>query len=149
MKLTIATLCFCMLAGNALAEDKADRQLVLDYFKVARMEQTMNTSVDAMVASMLPNAGEQDKRALKDMVNATVGWEAAREQLIAIASEIYTRQELKAAIAYMKTKPGASMIAKNETFAKLYAEQMAANLQKLLESSPAPSAAPIGGGKPE
>lgn len=141
MKLMTATLCLCVLCSGALASDKPDRKLALEYLQAARMEQTMNSSIDAMVSSMYPNANEKEKGEFRAIIEQTVGWEASKEQLLAITTEVYTKQELKAAITFMKSKAGASMTAKNETFSKLYAEQMAANLQKFISSYAPPAAA--------
>jgi hypothetical protein len=69
-----------------------------------------------------------------------MGWDAIKDQLADLVVNLYTREELKAAIAFEKSRLGASITAKNELFAKQFADLLSQNMQRFAKNnSPQPN----------
>lgn len=62
-----------------------------------------------------------------------MGWDATKDQLAELVMKLYTREELEASIAFMKSPAGASYTAKNEEFSKQFTTLIANNMQSVVK----------------
>jgi hypothetical protein len=131
-----------VLSSSAFGDEKADKKLAIEYLRMSRFEQIIDATVDSYSQSMFKDMSSEDRAKFKEAMNATMGWEAIKDQLADIVIRVYTKQELKASIAYMKSKLGASMTAKGEQFSSMMAAQMSGNFQKFIQEHPLPSTPP-------
>jgi hypothetical protein len=143
VKATLLFLACLVLSSSAFGDDKADKKLAIEYLKMARFEQIMNATADSYSQSMFKEMSSEDRAKFKEAMNASMGWEATKDQLADIVIKVYTKQELNASIAYMKSKLGASMTAKGEKFSSLMASQMSGNFQKFMQEHPIQPNAPV------
>jgi hypothetical protein len=122
--------------GNAIAKERTNKELALEYLQLSKFEQTINASIDAY-SLQLPDA---DKQQFKKYMREVMGWDAIKDQLSDLVVNLYTREELNAAIAFEKSRLGASITAKNELFAKQFADLLSQNMQRFAKNnSPQPN----------
>jgi hypothetical protein len=140
MKNIAAILIFITFAvagiGNAIGKEMTNRELALEYLKLSKFEQTINASIDAYSLQLSEHLPEADKEQFKKSMQDVMGWEAIKDQLAELVVKLYTREELKAAIAFEKSRLGASITAKNELFARQFAELLSQNMQRLSKKDP-------------
>jgi hypothetical protein len=130
----VAVLFAClMLSNNAFAGERPDKKLAIEYLEVSRFEQITNAMIDSYSRNLLMKFPQEEQQKLNKMLNDVLGWEGQKDQLAEIVIQVYTKRELQAAIAYMKSKLGASMTAKSEEFSNLYAAKIASNLQRFAQ----------------
>ena len=113
----------------ALAGDK-DR--AIEYLKLSRIDEAIAESINTYDAQLFANAPAAERAKLRALLETTMGWEAIRDRLAEIVTQVYTPQELDASIAFMKTPLGASATAKSGEFSRQFAGLLAANLQLTL-----------------
>jgi hypothetical protein len=136
MKAITAFLFLVILSFGAHAADRPDRKLAIEYLKVSRIEQIINSSLDTYSQQIFKNTPEADRAQLDKMMREVIGWEATKDQLADIVSDIYTKAELKASIAFMKTPLGASATAKGDAFSAQFAALLSQNLLKFIREHP-------------
>lgn len=132
-----------VFSANLCAQDMPDKALAIEYLQASRFEQVTKSTIDSYSQSLVTGASQEQQDNIRRLLNGVMGWEAQKDQLAEVVMRVYTRQELDAAIAYLRSPLGASMAGKVDEFSKLYAAQMAVNFQKFMrEHTPAPSPAP-------
>ena len=138
MKLVSLLIACLMLSVNAFASERPNKKLAIEYLEIARFEQITNTTIDTYSRDLFKEMPKEDQAKFNKLLNDIVGWEATKNQLAEIVLKVYTKQELTAAIAYMKSKLGASMTAKSEEFSNLYSAGIANNFKKFIQEHPIP-----------
>lgn len=136
MKIVTTFLLLIMVSFGAHASDRPDRKLAIEYLKVSRFEQMINTSLDTYSQQMFKNLPDADRVKLDKMMRDVMGWEATKNQLADLVSDVYTKAELKASIAFMKTPLGASATAKSDTFSTKFSTLLSQNLLKFIREHP-------------
>lgn len=127
--LTLALSLFCF---NAYAAENIDKELALEYLKISRYEDVVNASIKQYETQILREATPEVKAEIHNVFVNTLGWDATKDQLATLVMNIYTKQEIQASIAFMKSPEGASATAKSEEFSKQFTALLAGNLQKVL-----------------
>jgi hypothetical protein len=136
VKIVSVFLAILLFSFNAFAAEKADKKLAIEYLKMARYEQMVTTTIDSYSQQLFKDMPSEDRAKFKKFLTDTMGWEATKDQLADLVVDLYTKQELNASMAFMKSKLGASMTAKNEKFSDMMAVQMSNNLQKFIQEHP-------------
>ena len=118
------------------ADEKVDTKLAIDYLVASKTDRVVNTAIDSYAQQFAKMEGFKDMSAadhanLKKILYETMGWEATKNQMAEIVVAMFTRDEIKAAMAFMRTKHGASLTAKQEEFSR----QMAVVISKNLEAA--------------
>jgi len=121
--------------GNAIGQERTSRELALEYLKMSKFEQTVNASIDAYSLQLSEHLPEADKLQFKKSMQEVMGWDAIKDQLADLVVNLYTREELEAAIAFEKSRLGASINAKNGQFAKQFAALLSQNMQRLAQNN--------------
>lgn len=142
--LTVAVL--GLFAGTAFAQ-APDRALALEYLQVARYQQILEASaVEYKKQLISPDAPAQAQAIFTKLMDAAMGWETLREPLIDLVIDTYTKEELVASIAFMKSPAGASATAKSGEFSTrfttLAAERLKAAIAKIEETAKGPAPVP-------
>ncbi len=145
MKKVVFFLILLTLSFSALGKEPADKQLAIQYLKLARVEQIINTSLDTYEQQLSKEFPPEDRAKFDEMLRQAMSWDAVKDQLADLVVKVYTRAELKAAIAFMKSPLGASLTAKSDQFSAQFASLLSHNLQKFMREhpmQPSPSASP-------
>ena len=121
--------------GNAIGQERTNRELALEYLKMSKFEQTVNASIDAYSLQLSEHLPEADKLQFKKSMQEVMGWDAIKDQLADLVVNLYTREELEAAIAFEKSRLGASINAKNGQFAKQFAALLSQNMQRFAQNN--------------
>ena len=122
-----------MAAMAANAADPDQRQLALDYLTTSRVEDLINSSMNEYDEQLFKDATPEKRAEFRKFLKDAIGWDALKEQLIDLVLTLYTKEELEASIAYMRSPAGASMTAKGPEFSKRYASIGLSNLQKVIK----------------
>lgn len=132
----ITLLLFCTLFSWAIhaaeTENRPDKALALEYLETAQYKEAVDVSLDVYRQNFKNTPGISPAAAehLGQMLQKTLGWEATKDQLAEIVAEVFTADELRAAIAYMKTPLGASATAKTKEFTTLYSTFLSQRVEK-------------------
>jgi hypothetical protein len=127
--------------GNAIGEERSDKVLAIEYLQVSKFEQGINAAIDTYSLQLYGNMPEAERPHLKKFMQNTMGWDAIKDQLADLVVKLYTREELNSAIAFEKSRLGASIAAKNEQFSKQFAELLSQNMQRFAQKNSLPSPA--------
>jgi hypothetical protein len=112
---TLITLLFsaCLiLPGLAAADDNSHREQVDILFKLTRMEQKINESVESVAELQLrQNPALEAKRGqLMAFLQRQIGWDAVKEDLYEMYMQTFTEEELKTINAFYITTTGQKVI---------------------------------------
>lgn len=138
MKNTALMLIFALFSFNTYAAEKAGNNLAIEYLTISNIKDVINASIQQYETQMFSAAKPEDKAMIHKMMVEAMGWEATKDQLANIVMNLYTKEELEASIAFMKSPAGASATAKNEEFSKQFASVISINMQKVLAECCAP-----------
>jgi len=138
MKTATTFLLLVMLSFVVNASDRPDRKLAIEYLKASRFEQIINSSLDTYSQQMFKSLPDTDRVQLDKMIREVVGWDATKDQLADIVGDVYTKAELKASIAFMKTPLGASATGKGDAFSVKFSSLLSQNLLKFVLEHPIP-----------
>jgi hypothetical protein len=119
--------------SNAIGKERTNKELALEYLQLSKFEQTINISIDTYSLPLSEHSPEPDKQQFKKSMQEVMGWDAIKDRLIDLVVKLYTREELKAAIAFEKSRLGASISAKNEQFAKQFADLLSQSLNQFAQ----------------
>lgn len=139
MKSFVIGLALLVASANVLADTRPSKQLVAQYIKQAQAEQEITAQVEGYAQQLSANADPEAKAQIVKYLNATIGWNTIKDQYAALVEKTYTAEELKAALAFLKSPAGSSITKKNQRFAQDMAALIATNVQqvtKQLSSSP-------------
>lgn len=145
MKTVASFLILLTISFSALGKEQADKQLAIQYLKLARVEQIINTSLDTYKQQLSKEFPPEDRTKVDEMMRQAMGWDVVKDQLADLVVKVYTKAELKAAIAFMRTPLGASLTAKSDQFSAQFASLLSHNLQKFMREHPVqpnPAASP-------
>lgn len=120
------------LSCSIFAAEKVSKELAMEYLKTARIENVINTSRMQYEVQLFGKAKPEEKEIFHKIMVDVMGWEATKDQLAGLVMQVYTKEEIEASIAYMKSPLGASAIAKNEEFSKQFANILSENLKKVI-----------------
>lgn len=127
----LLALAFC-IPSLAFAHEAPSRERILEFLRLANMEQSLNASLDVMTQQMLPGMPPEEKQGFRCLMNRVMGWESMQADYVQAAQELYTREELDAYIAFLKTPLGAAINAKNEQLLRRLSELMASRFANLV-----------------
>jgi hypothetical protein len=142
MRKVAVILLFLVFSTNGIGEELSDKELAIEYLQVSRLEPGINAMIDAYSLQLYGNMPEADRPPLRKFMQDVMGWDAIKDQLADLVVKLYTREELDAAIAFEKSRLGASISAKNEQFSRQFTELLSQNMQRFSRSnslSPAPA----------
>ena len=108
----IAILLTALTPLTSMAESETQRDELEILFKLTRMEQKINESVDFAVQLQLQqNPGLQQHRALlQSFLQKHMGWEALKEEIAAMYLRTFSQQELEQMNAFYITPTGQKVI---------------------------------------
>jgi len=139
MKSFVIGLALLVASASVLADTRPSKQLVEQYIKQAQAEQEIAAQVEGYAQQLSANTDPEAKAQIVKYLNATIGWNTIKDQYAALVEKTYTAEELKAALAFLKSPAGSSITKKNQRFAQDMAALIAKNVQqvtKQLSSSP-------------
>lgn len=139
MKSFVIGLALLVASASVLADTRPSKQLVEQYIKQAQAEQEIAAQVEGYAQQLSANADPETKAQIVKYLNAMIGWNTIKDQYAALVEKTYTAEELKAALAFLKSPAGSSITKKNQRFAQDMAALIATNVQqvsKQLSSSP-------------
>jgi hypothetical protein len=137
MKSIALALLFLFGTTVSYAEGTPSKQLVAQYIAAAQVEKMIAAQVEGYVAGYTqePALRGMDKTRIAEYMNATLGWQGIKDQYTALIEKTYSAEELKAAIAFMRTPAGASMTQKSLQFSKDLAAAMTGRTLKTHQPS--------------
>jgi len=116
-----------------MAADNTEQQLALEYLTLTNMEGVLNASIKEYDEQLFKNAPQSEREKLHSMLENSIGWNATKDQLSELVANLYTKEELKAYISFVKTPAGKSFNDKNSEFSKRYTTFASENLQRALK----------------
>lgn len=119
----------CLPCGTAIADDTVKPPLARQYLEEGKFRDVVETTIDETVNQLAGSKPPEEQARLRDFLEQSMGWERIKDQMVVLVRKVYTRDELMAAIAFMKSPAGAAYNAKNAAFSKAYAELMGKNLK--------------------
>jgi hypothetical protein len=132
MKIMLIVFVSIILNCSALAEDKVSKDLAMEYLKTSKIDDVINASIAQYEIQLFGKSSQEQKENFHNLMVNTVGWDATKDQLAELVIQIYTREEIEASIAFMKSPIGASATAKYEEFSKQFANMLSRNVQKAI-----------------
>lgn len=142
MKSLVTYLTLIVVSISALAAERTDTKLAMEYLEVSQFEQVTDASIEAYSRQFFKDVPAKDRESFEKIMRDTMGWEAVKHDLAALVASMYSRDELKAFLAFARTRHGASFNAKSTRFSDAYALLLARNLQRVIEQCPLPSPNP-------
>lgn len=130
MKISTAAFALLLMTSTVLAGEDTPKKLVADYIKAVKAEQLITAEIEASIQQFSANATPEQKTLIERYFNATMGWEAIKDQYAALIERVYTPDELRTILAFLKTPAGSSIGAKNVQFARDWATTLSKNAQK-------------------
>lgn len=94
--------------------------------------------LDTYSRQMFKNLPDVDRVSLDKMMRDVIDWEATKDQLADIVANVFTKAELKASIAFMKTPLGASATTKSDALSTEFSTLVSQNLLKFMREDPVP-----------
>jgi hypothetical protein len=125
----------------AFASKPSDRDVAADFLVLCRMHEAVDESLKTYEQQLLPTATPEDRAKWHQMMEGTTGWDAIKDPLTDLVMKIYTRAELEASIAFMKTPLGASATLKQGEFSRQFSMLLITNLRAAARKTQAESAA--------
>ena len=102
-----------ILPGLTTADDQSHLEQVEILFKLTRMEQKINDSVDSVAQLQLrqnPNLDEKKRVQLMAFLESHIGWNAVRADLYEMYMQTFTEEELKTINDFYITTTGQKVI---------------------------------------
>ena len=102
-----------VLPGLSMADDQSHLEQVEILFKLTRMEQKINDSVDSVAQLQLrqnPNLDEKKRVQLMAFLERYIGWNAVRADLYEMYMQTFTEEELKTINDFYITTTGQKVI---------------------------------------
>ncbi|MBI4001059.1 MAG: DUF2059 domain-containing protein [Nitrospira defluvii] len=126
---------FAVLLASAIASaaENVSKETAIEFLQLSRMEQTIDASIKEYEAQLHQNAAPEIKKQIHQLMVGTMSWAATKDDLAAVVIRLYTKEEIEAAMAFMKTPLGASFTAKSEAFAREYAAIISARMNRVIE----------------
>lgn len=128
-----------VVSASVLADTRPSKQLVEQYIKQAQAEQQISAQVEGYAQQLSANADPEAKAQIVKYLNATIGWNTIKDQYATLVEKTYTAEELKAALAFLKSPVGSSITKKNQRFAQDLAALIAMNVQQVAKQLSASS----------
>lgn len=116
MKSALALLFLSVLALDAYAAEAADQALAREYLELRGFEKSYQAYL-ARFSLYCADAPEAAQSECYKAIQTRIGWDAIKGEVLDLVTTTYTRDELQAAIAFLKSPAGGSYSAKNEKFA--------------------------------
>src|ERR1022692_3249397 len=120
-----------VICCNTYSEEKVSKSLAIEYLRLSQFEETINATIQQYESQLSATAKPEEKAEIHKMFVGSMGWEKTKDQLADVVISTYTKEEIDAAIAYMKSTYGASVQSKNGEFARKYTSLVSENLQKV------------------
>ena len=130
MQMLVVGLMLAMNSAVALADNGPNRRLVEQYIRESRAEEISAAQIDGTVQQYSANLPAAAKSKMKQYFSTSVGWAAVNEQYTELIANAFTADELKSAIAYLRTPLGASFTKKYVALSRAMAVVSAANMQR-------------------
>jgi hypothetical protein len=121
-----------LLCVNASATEKVSQNLAIEYLKIGKIEDVINASINQDEFQLLAKATAEEKAKFHNLMISAMGWEAIKDQLADLIMNLYTKEEIDASIAFMKTPEGASAATKQKEFSKQFAAIISKNMQQAI-----------------
>ena len=102
-----------VLPGLSVADDQSHLEQVEILFKLTRMEQKINDSVDSVAQLQLrqnPNLDAEKRAQLMAFLERYIGWNAVRADLYEMYMQTFTEEELKTINDFYITTTGQKVI---------------------------------------
>ena len=102
-----------VLPGLSVADDQSHLEQVEILFKLTRMEQKINDSVDSVAQLQLrqnPNLDASKRQQLMAFLERYIGWNAVRADLYEMYMQTFTEEELKTINDFYITTTGQKVI---------------------------------------
>ena len=102
-----------VLPGLSVADDQSHLEQVEILFKLTRMEQKINDSVDSVAQLQLrqnPNLDAEKRQQLMAFLERYIGWNAVRADLYEMYMQTFTEEELKTINDFYITTTGQKVI---------------------------------------
>lgn len=138
MKAVITFLVLIAFAASTCAAERPDKKLAIEYLKASLFEQIIEASIEAYSRQLFNDVPKEDRAFFEKMMRDTMGWEATKDDLANLVIGLYTKDELKAFLAFAKTRHGASFNAKSVRFSDEFSALLANNIQRFLQQCPLP-----------
>jgi hypothetical protein len=139
MKSLAIGIALLVASASTLAGSSPSKELVEQYLKQAQAEQLAAAEVNGYAQQLGANASPEEKAQIVKYLEATIGWNAIKDQYALLVKKIYTAEELNASLAFLKTPVGSSITKKDHRFSQEMAALIASNVQRItkqLSSSP-------------
>lgn len=133
MKYFFAALCVLLMSSSAVAQQRPDRAMAIEYLKLSKVEDVTKETIKGFDEKMLKNLPPDDRNQMKDLLAQTMGWSVIKDDLVTLVMNVYTKDEINASIKFMKTPAGASAMAKSGEFSRQFSELLSGKMEAALK----------------
>lgn len=133
MKYVIGCFLAFFISFQAGAQERPDRALAIEYLTLSKMKEVTDETINSFDKNFLKNLPQKDREEVRNLMTQTMGWDVIKDEITDLVITIYTREELDAAVKFMKTPLGASALEKGTEFTKRYTEVVSKKLEGTLK----------------
>jgi len=137
MKSTLKTLALTALLAATVTAQAATKELAEKYLRATQVPQMLQAQVDGYTDQYAKGQDAAYRKRIHDFLQRTMGWDALRDEYLALVQATYTEQELNAFIRFINTPLGRSMQEKNTLFASKLTAISAKRVQEVSASKDA------------
>lgn len=108
--------------SNVYADKKVTREMAIEYLKLSKIGDITNITRkqrEKDFFTYIPNAKPEFKSEIHRLSENTMGWQVTKEQLVDNVINLFTKEEIAAAITFLKSPVGTKMGELNKYYARL------------------------------
>lgn len=135
-KQTIFLVFLSVFVSGTLLAEMDTRELAIEYLTLSRAKETFDATIDTYAEQIAASDPKVDKTKIRELLTATMGWEALRDPTIQIVMRTFSREELKRINEFYKTPAGKAVAEKSPLLTSELSKLIAENIQKTLVAPP-------------
>jgi hypothetical protein len=113
---------------------------VEQYLAISRTQEAVQAQADGFSKQYATTATPKQMEQINRYLDSVLGWKAVKEEYTHLVQEIYTEEEIKAALAFTKSSMGQSIARKNQVFSSKASALVAKRVQAFAQGAQKPDA---------
>lgn len=135
MKKYIVAAALSIPAALSFASEAPSKELVERYLKVSQIQKMTEAQVDSYIVQYSQGKDAEFKSKVQYYLNSVMGWDALKDEYVALVQETFNEKEIKASLAFMESPIGRSLAQKNITFSSKMSTIAAKKVQQVASAT--------------
>jgi hypothetical protein len=131
MKHFLAAITLSLASAHCLAIDSPSKDLVERYLQATQTQKMTEAQVDGYADQFSKEKDADYRKKFHDYLNSVMGWNALKDEYIALVRETFTEKEIRASLAFMESPIGRSMSQKGIAFSNKMSAIAAKKVQQV------------------